>query len=55
MDPAIEEQLQKVLNKISAAERKRNRSLVRQTMRLMKAMVCLKMIFANKETERNAE
>lgn len=53
MDRTIEHQLQKILNKISAAERQRNRSLVRQTMRLMRAMVCLKTIFNNNETERN--
>ncbi len=53
MDQAIEHQLQKILNKISAAERQRNRSLVRQTMRLVRAMVCLKTIFYTNELERN--
>lgn len=53
MDQTIESQLQKILNKISAAERQRNRSLVRQTTRLMKAMVCLKTIFNTNKTERN--
>lgn len=53
MEQTIELQLQKVLNKISAAERQRNRSLVRQTMRLVRAMVCLKAFFNNNETERN--
>lgn len=53
MDHAIELQLQKILNKISAAERERNRALVRQTMRLMRAMVCLKNIFNNNQSERN--
>lgn len=53
MEQTIEFQLQKVLNKISAAERQRNRSLVRQTMRLVRAMVCLKAFFNNNETERN--
>ena len=53
MDRTIEQQLQKVLNKLSAAEREKNRSLVRQTMRLMRAMVCLKTIFSNNEPERN--
>jgi len=53
MDQAIEIQLQKVLNKISVAERQRNRSLVRQTMRLVRAMVCLKAFFNNHASERN--
>lgn len=53
MDQAIELQLQKILNKISAAERQRNRALVRQTMRLIRAMVCLKSLFNNNQTERN--
>jgi hypothetical protein len=53
MDQAIELQLQKVLNKISEAERLKNRSLVRQTMRLVRAMVCLKNFFNNNESERN--
>jgi hypothetical protein len=53
VDQAIEQQLQKILNKISAAERQRNRSLVRQTVRLVKAMVCLKTIFYSNETEGN--
>jgi hypothetical protein len=53
MDQAIELQLQKVLNKISDAERLKNRSLVRQTMRLVRAMVCLKNFFNNNESERN--
>lgn len=53
MDQAIETQLQKVLNKISDAERQRNRSLVRQTMRLVRAMICLKAFFNNNESERN--
>lgn len=53
MDQEIEIQLQKVLNKISDAERQRNRSLVRQTMRLVRAMICLKNLFNNNESERN--
>ena len=53
MDQAIEFQLQKILSKISAAERQRNRALVRQTMRLVRAMICLKSIFKNNKTERN--
>lgn len=53
MDQAIEIQLQKVLNKISVAERQRNRSLVRQTTRLVRAMFCLKALFNKNESERN--
>lgn len=53
MDHAIELQLQKVLSKISAAERERNRALVRQTMRLMRAMFCLKSIFKTNQPEGN--
>jgi hypothetical protein len=53
MDRAIEVQLQKVLNKVSDAERQKNRSLVRQTMRLVRALICLKNFFYNNETERN--
>ena len=53
MDQAIEPQLQKILNKISLAERQKNRALMRQTIRLIRAMVCLKGIFTNNQTERN--
>ncbi|MGE3263103.1 MAG: hypothetical protein AB7K68_15080 [Bacteriovoracia bacterium] len=53
MDQAIETQLQRVLDKISDAERQRNRSLVRQTVRLVRAMICLKAFFNNNESERN--
>jgi hypothetical protein len=52
MDREIEIQLQKVLSKVSMAERQRNRSLMRQTMRLVRAMVSLKSRF-NNGNERN--
>lgn len=44
MDQAIEEQLLKILNKISFAERTKNRALERQTSRLIKALFYMKTI-----------
>ncbi len=43
MERAIEIQLMKVLDKISQAEKEKNRALVRQTSRLFKAIFSLKM------------
>ena len=52
MDHVIELQLQKILNMISAGEGQENRALVRQTMRLTRALICLKRLF-NNQPERN--
>lgn len=42
MDNSIEAQLLKILNKLSLAEKENNRALVRQTSRLVNALLVLK-------------
>ena len=42
MEKAIEDQLIKILNKISVAERTKNRTLDRQTSRLFRALFYMK-------------
>lgn len=42
MEESIEAQLLKILNKLSLAEKEKNRALVRQTSRLVNALLCLK-------------
>lgn len=44
MEKALEEQLLKVLNKISKAEKTKNRALVRQTSRLIRALFYMKAV-----------
>lgn len=44
MEKSIEAQLLKILNKLSLAEKEKNRALVRQTSRLVNALLCLKAI-----------
>lgn len=42
MEKSIEAQLLKILSKLSLAEKEKNRALVRQTSRLVNALLCLK-------------
>lgn len=42
MDKSIEAQLLKILGKLSLAEKEKNRALVRQTSRLVNALLCFK-------------
>ena len=44
MEEAIEEQLLKILNKVSLAERTKNRALERRTSKLFKALFYMKTI-----------
>lgn len=47
MEREIEEQLMKILNKISLAERTKNKALERQTARLFKALFYMKAILSD--------
>lgn len=47
MDQELETQLMKILNKISSAERTRNRALQRQTVRLIQALFYMKAILTS--------
>jgi hypothetical protein len=50
VEESIEEQFLKILNKLSLAEKEKNRALVRQTSRLVNALLCLKaMVLATNE------
>lgn len=50
MEKEIEEQLLKILNKISKGERIKNRALVRQTSRLVRALFYMKAALADQKT-----
>lgn len=52
MEAVIEEQLYKILGKLSAGEKAKNRALVRQTWRLVQALLCLKAVVPKNNNER---
>jgi hypothetical protein len=53
MEKEIEDQLMKILSKVSLAERTRNRTLDRQTSRLFRTLLYMKVAAGSKNTKQS--